>query len=118
MLPFDRKCSFSDTHYQNIFLKTKLLFIQPYQSYSIEFINPVRPFSDVPYFFAIFHPTIFKFWILRENYLSTKNTAGFFDPKPKSSVIELRLESSQIKVFFLSISEKQSNFFSTDITRL
>jgi hypothetical protein len=85
---------------------------------SIEFINPVRPSIRlsvrpsvrpyVPYFFAIFQPTIFKFWILREDYLSTRSTAGFFDPKPRSSGIELRLGPSQIKVFslyFINFSE-------------
>jgi hypothetical protein len=58
-------------------------------------------------------PEIFKFWILRENYLSTRNTALFFDPKPRSSGTELRLGPSQIKVFpyISSISEKQSMFF-------
>jgi hypothetical protein len=44
-------------------------------------------------------PTIFKFWILREDYRYTRRTAGFFDPKPRSSGIELRLRPSQIKVF-------------------
>jgi hypothetical protein len=55
--------------------------------------------SSVLYFFAIFQPTIFIFWILREDYLSTRNTTGFFDSKPRSSGIELRLGPSQIKVF-------------------
>jgi hypothetical protein len=59
----------------------------------------IRP--SVPYFFAIFQPTIFKFWILREHFLSTRSTAGFFDPKPRSSGIELRLGPSQIRVFSL-----------------
>jgi hypothetical protein len=53
------------------------------------------------YIFAIFQPTIFKFWILREDYLSTRSTAGLFDRKPRSSGIELRLGPSQIKVFSL-----------------
>jgi hypothetical protein len=57
----------------------------------------LRP--SVPYFFAIFQLKIFKFWILREDYLSTRRTAGFFDPKPRSSGIALRLRPSQIKVF-------------------
>jgi hypothetical protein len=57
----------------------------------------VRP--SVPYFFAIFQPKIFKFWILREDYLSTRSTPGFFDAKPRSSGIELLLGPSQIKVF-------------------
>jgi hypothetical protein len=43
---------------------------------------------------------IFIFWILREDYLS-RNKTGFFDPKPRSSGIELRLEPSQIKAFSL-----------------
>jgi hypothetical protein len=82
---------------------------------SIEFINPVRPSvrlsvcpsvrlsvcPSVPYFFAIFQPTIFNFWILREEYLSTRSTAGFFDPKPRSSGMELRIGPFQIKVFSL-----------------
>jgi hypothetical protein len=52
-----------------------------------------------PIFSRSFNLTIFKFWILREDYLSTSSTAGFFDPKPRSSGIELRLGPSQIKVF-------------------
>jgi hypothetical protein len=72
---------------------------------SIEFINLVRPSTSVrpsiSYFFAILKFAIFKFWILREENLSTKSTAGFLDPKPRSSVIELRLGPSQIKVFSL-----------------
>jgi hypothetical protein len=38
---------------------------------------------------------------LREDYLSTRITPGFFDPKPRSSGIELRLGPSQIKFFSL-----------------
>jgi hypothetical protein len=41
-------------------------------------------------FSAIFQPTIFKFWILREDYLSSRSTAGFF-----------RLGPSQIKVPYI-----------------
>jgi hypothetical protein len=40
-------------------------------------------------------------WILKEDYLSTRSKAGLFDPKPRSSEIELRLGPSQIKVFSL-----------------
>jgi hypothetical protein len=63
----------------------------------------VRPSNcpSVPYFFAIFQPKIFKFWILREDYLSARRTAAFSDPKPRSSGIELRLGPPQIKFFSL-----------------
>jgi hypothetical protein len=61
----------------------------------------VTKMDPVPYFSAILQPTIFKFWILREDYLSTRSSAVFVDPKPRSSGIELRLEPSQIKVFSL-----------------
>jgi hypothetical protein len=79
-------------------------FVSFFRAYfSVEFINPVRRSVclSVPYFFAIFLPTIFKFWILREgeHYLSTRSTAGFFDPKPRRPGIQLRLGPSQIKVF-------------------
>jgi hypothetical protein len=53
----------------------------------------------------------------RERYIGicyiVKTSTGFFDPKPRSSVIELRWGPSQIKVFphILSICEKQSMFF-------
>jgi hypothetical protein len=60
----------------------------------------VRP-SVCTLFFAIFQPKIFKFWILREDYLFTRSAAGFSDPKPRSFEIELRLGPSQIKVFSL-----------------
>jgi hypothetical protein len=43
------------------------------------------------YFFAIFQPTVFKFRILRENYLRSDNTAGFLDPLPSNSGTELSL---------------------------
>jgi hypothetical protein len=56
-----------------------------------------------------------QIWILREDYLSTRSTAGFSDPKPRSSGIELRLEWNPLKLTFFpyisSISEKQSMFF-------
>jgi hypothetical protein len=74
------------------------------------FFSPsVGPSASVPYFFTIFQPTIFKFWILRENYLSTRRTAGIFDPNPKSSRIELRLGPPH--PYISSISEKQAMFF-------
>jgi hypothetical protein len=60
---------------------------------------------SVPYFFAIFQPTtaiIFKFLILGEDYLlSTRSTAGFFDPKVRGSGIEVRLGPYQIMIFSL-----------------
>jgi hypothetical protein len=75
--------------------------------------------SSVPYIITIFQP-IFKFWILREDYLSTRRVAGFFDPKPWSSGIELRLGPSQINGFFLIFHQFLTNnqCFSTDITSL
>jgi hypothetical protein len=57
---------------------------------TLSVLPSVRPSVAVPYYFAIFQPTIFKFWILREAYLSTRSAAGFLDPKPRSSGIELR----------------------------
>jgi hypothetical protein len=71
----------------------------------------VRP--SVPYFFAIFQPTIWKFWILREDYLSTRSTAGFSDAMPRSYGMELRLHPLKLRFFpyISSISEKQSMFF-------
>jgi hypothetical protein len=62
-----------------------------------------------PILFAIFQPTTFR----KKDYLSRRRTAGFFDPKPNSSGIVVKLGPSQIKVFpyISSISEKQAMFF-------
>jgi hypothetical protein len=57
----------------------------------------IRPSES--YIFAIFKPTIFKFWILLEDYIRINDTFGFFDSSPISSKIELGLGPSQIKIF-------------------
>jgi hypothetical protein len=51
--------------------------------------------------FAIFKPINFKFWVLICNYITTNDTSGFFDKLSISSVIELELEPSRIKGFFI-----------------
>jgi hypothetical protein len=45
---------------------------------SVEFIKPVRPSvrPSLPYFFAIFQPTIFKFRILKGDNLRALDAAG------------------------------------------
>jgi hypothetical protein len=67
----------------------------------------IRP--SEPCFFAIFKPTIFKFWILIEDYIRINDTFGFSDSFSISSEIELGLGSSQIK-FFLFISSIFEDF--------
>jgi hypothetical protein len=58
----------------------------------------IRP--SEPCIFAIFTPTIFKFWILIETYLRINDTFGFYDSLFISSEIELGLGPSLIKIFF------------------
>jgi hypothetical protein len=74
---------------------------------SIEFINLVR--SSVC---ASFQPTILKFWILREDYLNTRRTAGFFQ---SPGALGLSSDWDPLKIRFCpyisSIFEKQSMFF-------
>jgi hypothetical protein len=66
---------------------------------SIEFINPVRP-SVCTLFFR--HISTYDLQILdSKRGLSIYEEYGFFDPKPRSSGIKLRLLPSQIKVFSL-----------------
>jgi hypothetical protein len=55
--------------------------------------------SSEPCIFAILKPTIFKVWILIEEYIRIKDTFGFFDLFTISSEIELGLGPSQIKIF-------------------
>jgi hypothetical protein len=55
-----------------------------------------RPFE--PCIFAILKPTIFKFWILIEDYIRTKRAAV---PLSRSFEIERGLGPSEIKVFSL-----------------
>jgi hypothetical protein len=57
----------------------------------------IRP--SEPYIFAIFRPTIFKFWILIEDHIKINDTFRFFDSLSISSEIELGLGPSQIKIF-------------------
>jgi hypothetical protein len=45
--------------------------------------------SYEPCIFANFKSTIFKFWILIEDYIRINKAAGFFDPLFKNSEIEL-----------------------------
>jgi hypothetical protein len=45
---------------------------------------------------SIFEPTIFKFWILIEDYMRINDTFGFFNSFSISSEIELGLGPSQI----------------------
>jgi hypothetical protein len=47
----------------------------------------IRP-SD-PFIFVIFKPTIFKFWVLIEDYIRINDILGFFDSLSISSEIEL-----------------------------
>jgi hypothetical protein len=51
--------------------------------------------------FAIFKPINFKFWVLIENYITTNVTSRFFDKFSISSVIELELGPSVLRVFFI-----------------
>jgi hypothetical protein len=60
--------------------------------------------SSEPCIFAIFNPTILKFWILIGEYLKTNETFRFFDTLSISSEIELGLGPSQIKFFLNCIS--------------
>jgi hypothetical protein len=50
--------------------------------------------------FAILRPTIFKFWILIENYTKINDTFGYLWFTIRSE-IELGLEPSQIKIFYI-----------------
>jgi hypothetical protein len=68
----------------------------------------IRP-SD-PFIFVIFKPTIFKFWVLIEDYIRINDTLGFFDSLSISSEIELGLGTSQIKIFFHHISSLFEDF--------
>jgi hypothetical protein len=52
-----------------------------------------------PCIFAISRPTIFKYWIIIEDYIRINETFGFFDPLSISSGIELGLGPSQIRFF-------------------
>jgi hypothetical protein len=54
---------------------------------------------DGPCIIVIFQPTIFKFWILIEDYIRINDTFGFLDSLSISSEIELGLEPSQNKIF-------------------
>jgi hypothetical protein len=60
--------------------------------------------------FAIFEPRVFKFWILIEDYLSTNKTSYICDPLPNSSGIELGVEPSHIKVFFIILHHFLRNY--------
>jgi hypothetical protein len=59
----------------------------------------IRP--SEPCIFAIFRPTIFKFWILTEDYIRINVTFGFFDLFFISSETKLGLGPSQIKIFLI-----------------
>jgi hypothetical protein len=50
---------------------------------------PISP--SEPCIFTIFKPTILKFWVLIENYITKNDTSEFFDKLPISSRIELEL---------------------------
>jgi hypothetical protein len=52
-----------------------------------------------PCIFAIFRPTLFKFWIIIEEYIRFNETFGFFDLLSISSETEFRLGPSQIRIF-------------------
>jgi hypothetical protein len=60
--------------------------------------------------FVIFKPTIFKFWILIEDYIRINETFGFFDSLPKSSEIGFGLGPSQIMIFLNLISSLLEDF--------
>jgi hypothetical protein len=60
---------------------------------------PIRLFA--PCIFNIFKPTIFRLWILIEDYIKMNETFGFFDLLSISSEIELGLGLWQIKIFSL-----------------
>jgi hypothetical protein len=53
-----------------------------------------------PCIIAIFKSTIFKFWVVTENYIRIHETFEFGDSLSTSSEIKLVLEPSQIKFFF------------------
>jgi hypothetical protein len=68
-------------------------------------VRPSVRLSVCILFFAILQPTIFKFWILREDYLYTRSTAGFFDSEPRGSGNELRFS-----IYFINFWEKINVF--------
>jgi hypothetical protein len=57
--------------------------------------------ASEPCIFAIFKPTIFKFWILIGDYIRINETFGVFLFIFIGSEIELGLRTSQIKIFFM-----------------
>jgi hypothetical protein len=52
-----------------------------------------------PCIYAIFKPTIFKFWIFIEGYKRINDTFGILDSFSINFEIELGFPSSQIKIF-------------------
>jgi hypothetical protein len=52
-----------------------------------------------PCIFAIFKLKNFKFWVLKENNITTNETSGFFDKLSISFGIELELGPSVLSVF-------------------
>jgi hypothetical protein len=96
-------------NYESIFIEKKLHWIH---SSSLSF--QLTAYLSVPYIFDTFQPTIFKFWILTEDYQRTNSEAKFLDPLSRSSEIKLGLELSHFWIIFhtfLMINSNDSKVF-------